>query len=192
MPVKLEISSRRAFIFHIDGSADNNDGETSFRRSTEIVGLKIHPKTILANQRRSNRQSKATIDDIKVEVLPKSEKAKYFGQTITFEQQETTEIQSRIRAAWASFSRYRQELTSRYHLLRHRLRVFNMVITPTLTYGSGTWTLSQEHEKLIRSTQRKMLRLIVQTKRMYKTKNQKRKDDRESTSDKELAEDARS
>ena len=189
MPVKLEISSRRAFIFHIDGSAENNDGrlrkEHRKCRGEDPSGKK------LINQR-SNRQSKATIDDIKVENLPKSEKAKYFGQTITFEQQETTEIQSTIRAAWASFSRYRQELTSRYHLLRHRLRVFNMVIIPTLTYGSGTWTLSQEHEKLIRSTQRKMLRLIVQTKRMYKTKNPKRKDDRESTSDKELAEDARS
>ena len=39
-----------------------------------------------------------------------------------------------------------------------------MVITPTLSYASGTWTLSKEHERMIRSTQRKMLRLIVQTK----------------------------
>ena len=62
-----------------------------FRRSTESVGLKIHPEKILPNQR-SNRQPKATIDDIKVEVLPISEKAKYFGQAITFKQQETTEI----------------------------------------------------------------------------------------------------
>ena len=34
-------------------------------------------------------------------------------QTITFQQQETTESRSRIRAAWASFCRYKQELTSR-------------------------------------------------------------------------------
>ena len=135
-----------------------------FRRSTEKVGLKIHPvKTKILTNQRSNRQSEATIDDIEVDVLPISEKAKYLGQTITFEQKETTEIQSRIRAAWASFSRYRQELSSRSCLLRHRLRLFIMVITPTLTCGSGTWTLSQEHEKLFRSTERKMLRLIVQT-----------------------------
>ena len=38
-----------------------------------------------------------------------------------------------------------------------------MVVTPTLSYASGTWTLSREHER-----QRKMLRLIVQTKRNYK------------------------
>ena len=108
-----------------------------FRRSTEKVGLKIHPKTKILTNQRSNRQSEATIDDIEEEVLPISEKAKYLGQTITFEQKETTEKQSRIRAAWATFSRYRQELSSRSCLPRHRFRLFNMVITPTLTYGSG-------------------------------------------------------
>ena len=38
------------------------------------------------------------------------------------------------------------------------------VITPTLSYASGTWTFSKEHERMLRSSQRKMLRLIVQTK----------------------------
>ena len=58
-----------------------------------------------------------------------------------------------------------------------RLRLFNMVITPTLSYASGTWTLSKEHERMIRSTQRKMLRLIVQTKREYKKKTQTSKNE---------------
>ena len=40
-----------------------------------------------------------------------------------------------------------------------------MVITPTLTYASGTWTLSQKHESMIRTTQRKILHLIVQIKK---------------------------
>ena len=39
-----------------------------------------------------------------------------------------------------------------------------------MTYASGTWTLTQKHEKMIKTAQRKMLRLIVQTKRKYKTK----------------------
>ena len=56
---------------------------------------------------------------------------------------------------------------------------------PTLTDASGTWTLPQEHEKLIRSTQRKMPRLIVQTKRKYKTKDMKNKVDEETKSDEE-------
>ena len=61
-------------------------------------------------------------------------------------------------------------MTSNDYRLCHRLRLFNMVVTPTLTYASGTWTLTQKHEKMIKTAQRKMLRLIVQTKRKYKPK----------------------
>ena len=73
-----------------------------------------------------------------------------------------------------------------------------MVITPTLSHASGTWTLSKEHERRIRSTQRKMLRLIVQTKRKTKrklspagTKKMKDEDDEKAyhrSSDDETAE----
>ena len=38
--------------------------------------------------------------------------------------------------------------------------MFNMVITPTLTCASGTRTLSREHERMIKSAQRKMIRLL--------------------------------
>ena len=53
---------------------------------------------------------------------------------------------NRMKAAWAAFQKYRQELTSKACPQCHRLRLFNMVITPTRTYASGTWTLSQTHE----------------------------------------------
>ena len=87
---------------------------------------------------------------------------------ITFQQQETTEIGNRTRAAWATLHKYRQELTSKNYLLKHRLRPSDAVITPTMCYASETWTPTEEHERMIQSTQRKMLRLIIQTKRKYK------------------------
>ena len=37
-----------------------------------------------------------------------------------------------------------------------------------MNYAQGTWTLTEEHERMIQSTQRKMLCLIVQTRRKYK------------------------
>ena len=41
-------------------------------------------------------------------------------------------------------------------------------------YGAGTWTTTEEHEKMLRTTQRRMLRLIIQTRRKYKNnKNDK-------------------
>ena len=127
------------------------------------MGLGIHPdKTkILSDQ----EKEEITVGNIKIEVLSKGDSARYLGQKITFEEQETEEIKNRLKAAWAAFHKYRQELTSKDYRLCHRLRLFNMVITPTLTYASRTWTLSQKHERMIRTAQRKMLRHIVQTKR---------------------------
>ena len=40
--------------------------------------------------------------------------------------------------------------------------------TPTICYASGTWAPTKEHERMLQSAQREMLRLIIQTKRRYK------------------------
>ena len=103
-----------------------------------------------------------------IEILARSESMKYLGQRTSFHQQETLEIKSRIRAAWAAFHKYRQELTSKKYMLKFRLRLFDATVSPTLCYAAGTWTPSREHERMIQSTQRKMLRLIIETKRNYK------------------------
>ena len=142
-----------------------------FKASTEAVGLGIHPdKTKILSNQDNVKAKEITVDNIQIEILRKGESARYLGQKITFEDQEAEEVKNRLKAAWAAFHKYRQELTSRDYRLCHRLRLFNMVITPTLTYASGTWTLTQNHEKMIKTAQRKMLRLIIQTKRKYKTK----------------------
>ena len=134
----------------------------------------IHPdKTKILSNQDKEKTKEITVDNIKIEVLSKGDSARYLGQKITFEDQEIEEIKNRLKAAWAAFHKYRQELTSKDYRLCHRLRLFSMVITPTLTYASGTWTVSQKHEKMIKTAQRKMLRLIVQTKRKYKSKNKK-------------------
>ena len=142
-----------------------------FKTSTEEVGLGIHPdKTKILSNQDKVKEKEITVDNIQIEILKKSDSARYLGQKITFEDQETEEIKNRLKAAWAAFHKYRQELTSKDYRLCHRLRLFNVVITPTMTYASGTWTLTQKHEKMIRKAQRKMLRLIIQTKRKYKKK----------------------
>ena len=140
-----------------------------FKRSTEKVGLKIHPgKTKILSIQSSSTRKEMEIDNIKVEILTREESTKYLGHMVKKQQQETTEIKNRIRAGWATFYKYKQELTSNSYLLRHWLREFDMVITPTMNYASGKWTLSKEHERIIQLTQRKMLRLIIHVKRKYK------------------------
>ena len=64
------------------------------------------------NNQSLNIRTEIEIDDIKVEILTREESTKYLGQMITFQRQETTEVRNRIRAAWATFHKYRQELTS--------------------------------------------------------------------------------
>ena len=151
-----------------------------FKTNTEAVGLGIHPEKtrILSNQNKV-KAKEITVDNIQIEILPKGDRARYFGQKITFEDQGTAEIKNRLKAAWAAFHKYRQELTPKDYRLCYRLRLFNMVVTPTLTHASGTWTLTQKHEKMIKTAQRKTLRLTVQTQRKYKPKkdNTNKKDE---------------
>ena len=103
-----------------------------FKKATEKVGIRIHPdKTkILSNQNTMNSNTKKhlQVDGMSIEVLTKNESAKYFGQKISLHQQETLEIKSRIRAAWATFHKYRQELTSKNYMLNHRLRLFDATV----------------------------------------------------------------
>ena len=60
-----------------------------FKRSTEKVGLRIHPgKTkVLSNQSRlcSETKKEMQIDVIKIEILTRSESVRYLGQLVTFQ-----------------------------------------------------------------------------------------------------------
>ena len=105
---------------------------------------------------------------MKNEILTRNESVKYLGRKTSFHRQETTEIKNRIRAAWATLHKYRQELTSKNYMLKRRLRLFDATVSPTVCYEAGTWAPNREHERMIQSTQRRMLRLIIQTKRKYK------------------------
>ena len=107
-----------------------------------------------------------------VEILPPEGIVKYLEHMITFVDQETTEVEHRIPCAWSALARHRQQLTSQSHLLRHRIHLFDAFVSPTVTYGAGTWTTTKEHGKMVRTIQRRMLRLIIQTKRKDKKKNE--------------------
>ena len=139
-----------------------------FKESTEKV-LRIHPgKTKVPSNQSRDSKKEMQIGDVKIEILTRSESVRYLGQLITFQHQETTEIKNRIRTAWATFHKYRQELTSKNYLLKHRLRLFDAAITPTICYASGTWATTKEHETMSQSAQRKMLLLIIKTKRRHR------------------------
>ena len=111
------------------------------------------------------------IEGLRIEILPFSAYTKYLGRKLTFDDQSTTELQSRLGAAWGKFNSLRHELTSKTYPLKDRLRLFDGTVTATALYGCASWTLTRDLETKLRCTQRRMLRLIVGTKRR-KTCNQ--------------------
>ena len=98
---------------------------------------------------------------MKIEVLPRDGKIKYLGRQITFESAAVVELSNRIKAAWAKFMQYKHELTKKTYSLSDRLRLFESVVSPTVLYGSETWTLTAEMARLLKTTQRRMLRMIL-------------------------------
>ena len=103
LPLELAVRGRRAILLNIPGTAQKYD--VRLPEKYRECRLKIHPdKTKILSNQGLKKRKEVTIDNIKVEVMTVKECAKYLGQTKTFEQQETTEIKSRIRAAWPSFT----------------------------------------------------------------------------------------
>ena len=111
----------------------------------------------------------AKVNGMDIEILPHTGNIKYLGQTITFHDLMETELNNRLKAAWSTFTRHRQELTSSYYPLAHRLRLFNSTVTPCALYAAGTWTLTEPLRRKLQSCQRRMLRIIINTPRRYNT-----------------------
>ena len=79
-----------------------------------------------------------------------------------------TELQHRINEGWAKFAVFRNELTDKHYELEHRMRLFHSTVQPTMLYGCGCWTMTKAREHQIRTTQRRMLRRVIGTKRWTK------------------------
>ena len=151
---KHEICCRRAPICILKEQLQKMACE--FKRSTGKVGLRIHSRKTKSQQPKLwTSEKKLRSMTSKSKYWQEKKVQKHLDQMITFQQQETTEIINRIRAAWATFHKNIKGLTSRTYMLGHRLRLFDAVVSPTMNYASGIWTLTKEHERMIQSTQRK-------------------------------------
>ena len=109
---------------------------------------------------------------MKIEVLDRQEHVKYLGSYISCEQRQEVELKHRLQAAWAKFTAHKQELTNKHYTLGQRLRLFNSTVTPTALYGSTGWTLTKDMEQDLCRTQRRMLRLILGSRRKVEVAEQ--------------------
>ena len=128
-------------------------------------GLELHPEKtkIISSTGRHGRPGRkhVKVGQMNIEILPMHLSLKYLGCQISFGEMQEMELRQRIRAGWAKFMEYRQELTGKYYSLNSRLKLFDAVITPTVLYGSECWTTTKHLEDVLRTTQRKMLRMVL-------------------------------
>ena len=96
-----------------------------------------------------------------VEVLGLEDATMYLGRSLSFQEFHEVELKHRLKKAWAKFYALKEELCSKSYRLCHRLRLFGSVITPTVMYSAGTWTMTARREQLLKKTQRQMLRMMT-------------------------------
>ena len=136
------------------------------------VGLRLHMgKTkILSNveyRRGVLAQKEVLVHGSPVEVLPFHGATSYLGRLFSFSDIHGVEIRQRIQKGWAAFGKFREELCGKHYPLAYRMRLFNSVVSSTVVYGSGAWTMTVERENLLRTAFRRMLRKIIGVKRKH-------------------------
>lgn len=143
---------------------------TELKEEASSCGLKLHPdKTkILSNAPvviGRETPNHAKLGDEDVEILGAEVGTKYLGRKVCFKDFHEVELGSRITAAWRCFHKHKQELTSRQYPLRSRLRLFESTVTSTVLYGCEAWTLKDAMMRRLRAVQRKMLRMVLGSRR---------------------------
>ena len=102
-----------------------------------------------------------------IELLDGDKNGLCSGRALRMTDMEEEELNNRISKAWAKFSIYKDELRDCHILPQHRLRLFDPFVSPTILYGSGTWVTTTDRRRQLRMTQRKMLRSMLNVRRMY-------------------------
>ena len=75
------------------------------------------------------------------------------------------ELDGRIRAAWAAFSKYRAVFLSGSYSFASTAKLFNAAVSPVLLFACACWTMTVGMEQQLTTTRRKMLRAMLQARR---------------------------
>ena len=103
---------------------------------------------------------------LQVRTLPADESEKYFGRALSTLDFHEKEFTNRLNCGWKAFYKFKAVLTNTTVPLRLRIALFSSVITPTVLYACGAWTLTADMEIRLRRCRRRMLRWIIGISRM--------------------------
>jgi len=137
------------------------DLDTEARR----YGFNLHMGKTVVMTNVSARPVALKCGDQDVRVLQGGQAEKYLGRKLSMDEYHAAELDNRIASGWAAFSKHKFVLSDRRLPLQHRLKLFQSTVSPCVLYGAGTWTLLVDQERRLRTTQRRMLRQIVDVRR---------------------------
>ena len=129
--------------------------------ATRRVGLEVHMGKSKVMHNGKGAESRCSSIEVQGKKLDIVDAVEYLGRKHSFQKMHETELDHRISKAWGKFITQKSELCSKHYRLRDRLRLFESTVTATVLYGSGSWTMTAELERKLRSTQRKMLRWMM-------------------------------
>ena len=126
------------------------------------AGLSMHMgKTKVLSNDPANRGGKLKLEKGTAEIISFAGSTAYLGKLLSCQGMHDVELSARLEKAWKKFFALKADLCGRHVSLQARLKLFNASVSSTALYGSGTWTMTAEREKKLRTTQRRMLRWML-------------------------------
>ena len=103
--------------------------------------------------------------DQKFPIVEREKGFAILGTALTLDGRTSVEFQHRVNAAWGKFHSLWPLLGKKDASLHRRLRLFDSTVTRTALWCSESWTLTTKEKRKLRTTQREMLRRIVDIRR---------------------------
>lgn len=90
---------------------------------------------------------------------------RYLGSLITHDNSVGEDIKARLAAGNRALYPLRSLLKSKYLANADKLKLYKVLIRPVVMYGCDSWTLTDEHERWLRTFERRIMRMIYGPKR---------------------------
>ena len=116
----------------------------------------------------SNRTVRISINGNDLEQVPYY---KYLGSYVNPDNSLDKEMNVRIGKAWGQFNKLSKVWNSKASI-RTKMRIYQTSVRPTMTYACETWALTSKQEKKLDTTDRKIIRRILNIKWFQKQTNE--------------------
>ena len=116
----------------------------------------------------SNRTAKININGNNLEQVSSY---KYLGSHVNADNSLDKEMNVRIGKAWGQYNKLSKVWNSKASI-RTKMRIYQTSIRSTMTYACETWTITSKQEKKLDTTDRKIIRRILNIKWFQKQTNE--------------------